>query len=207
MRNFKERLYNYEATPPPEIWDNISEELDNKSSKVFPMPGLRRRSKFIFYGLTAAASLIIIFISSVLFNKPGELNKTGDNIKSNNSSSLKSGNVIPQKVKDSLFLNNKTLEAIIKSSKNKNQLVKNYEGSETKDKKYLTIQGPECQPVKISPKVATLIESADYEYPPKPVWNKKIDKWKQIMLSTTLSPTSTSLLDIAQISSSLDNSE
>lgn len=207
MQNFKERLYNHETTPPAEIWDNISEALDSSSLKVFPMPGLRRRSKFIFYGLTAAASLIIIFISSVLFNKTGDINKTGDNITPTNSSSFKSGNVIPQKVKDSLFLNNKTLEAIIKSSKNKDQLVKNYESSEAKDKKYLTIQGPECQPVKISPKVATLIESADNEYPPKPVWNKKIDKWKQIMLSTTLSPTSTSLLDIAQLSSSIDNSE
>ncbi len=100
------------------------------------------------------------------------------------SSSSKSNNPIPQKVKDSLLTNNKTLEAIIKSSKNKNQLVKNYESPETKVKKYITIEGPECQPVKISSKVATLIESADNEYPPKAVWNKKIDKWKQIMLST-----------------------
>ncbi|MEP6949061.1 MAG: hypothetical protein ABI863_07305 [Ginsengibacter sp.] len=214
MQNFKERLYNHESTPPPEIWDNISEELDSKNSKLLPMPGLRKRSKFIFYGLTAAASLIIIFISSVLFNKTGKFNKTekfnntGENIKSKNTPSLNSGNLISQKVKDSLFLNNKTLEAIIKSSKNKNQLAKNYDGPVT-NKKYLTIQGPECQPVKISPKVATLIESADSEYPPRAVWNKKIDKWRQIMLGSTISLTSTSLLDIAQLSSSsfLDNSE
>jgi hypothetical protein len=206
MQNFKERVYNYEATPPPEIWDNISAELNSDSSGV-PMPVLRRRPTFIFYGLTAAASLIIIFVISLLFNRTGEFDKTGQNIRPANSSFVTSANLIPQEIKDSLFLNNKTLEAIIKSSKNKNELTKNYESSQTKDKKYLTIQGPECQPVKISPKVATLIESADNEYPPKPVWNKKIDKWKQIMLSTTLSPTSTSLLDIAQLSSSLDNSE
>lgn len=206
MQNFKDRLYNHEGTPPPEIWDNISAELDSKNSNLFPMPGLRRRSKFIFYGLTAAASLIIIFVSSVLFNKKVEFNKTEENTKSNNLSSLQSGNLIPQKVKDSLFLNNKTLESIIKSSKNKNQVAKNYESPGTNDKKYITIQGPECQPVKISFKVATLIDSADNEYPPKPVWNKKIDKWKQIMLSSTFSPTS-SLLDIAQLSASLDNNE
>jgi hypothetical protein len=206
MQNFKEKLYNHEATPPPEIWDNISAELDNTSS-ILPVPGIRSRSKFIFYGLTAAASLIIIFVSSVLFNKKEEFNKTEENARSNNPSSLQSRNLIPQKVKDSLFLNNKTLESIIKSSKNKKQVAKNYESPGTSEKKYITIQGPECQPVKISFKVATLIDSADNEYPPRAIWNKKIDKWKQIMLSTTLSPTSTSLLDIAQLSSSLDNSE
>ena len=201
MQNFKEKLYNYEATPPPEIWDNISAELDSKSSKPFPIPGLRRRSKFIFYGLTAAASLIIIFVSSVLFNK------SGDNIKSKVLPSLQADNIAAQKVKDSLNLNNKTLEAIIKSSKDKNLLAKNYENSSSKVKKYITIEGPQGQPVKISSKVATLIESADNEYPPKPVWNKKIEKWKQIMLSSTFFRTSTSLLDIAQLSATIDNNE
>ena len=201
MQNFKERLYNHEATPPPEIWDNISAELDNKSSKLLPMRGLRRRSKFIFYGLTAAASLIIIFVSSVVFNKSGE------NIKSKTSPSFQSDNLAAQKVKDSLTLNNKTLEAIIKSSKDKNLLAKNYENSSSKVKKYITIEGPEGKPVKISSKVATLIESTDNEYPPKPVWNKKIEKWKQIMLNSTFSLTSTSLLDIAQLSATIDNNE
>ena len=197
MQNFKERLYNYEETPPAEIWDNISTELDAKDAKPL-IAGLRRRSKFIFYGLTAAASLIIIFVSSQLFNK------TGENIQKKNS--LQTDN-LAQNVKDSLNLNNKTLDAIIKSSKDKNQLVKNYDNPESKIKKYLTIEGPEGQPVKISPKVATLIESTDNEYPPKPVWNKKIEKWKQIMLRTTYSLTSTSLLEIAQLSASLDNNE
>jgi hypothetical protein len=202
MQNFKERLYNHEAPPPPEIWDNISAELDSKSSGLIAMRGLRRRSKFIFYGLTAAASLIIIFISSVLFNKSGDdMNpKTPDQ-------SSHADNLTAQKVKDSLNLNNKTLEAIIKSSKDKNSLAGNYENSSSKVKKYITIEGPGGQPVKISSKVATLIESADNEYPPKPVWNKKIEKWKQIMLNTTLSLTSTSLLDIAQLSASIDNNE
>jgi hypothetical protein len=197
MQNYKERLYNYEETPPAEIWDNISTELDAKDAKPL-IAGLRRRSKFIFYGLTAAASLIIIFVSSQL------INRTGETIQKKNS--LQTDN-LAKKVKDSLNLNNKTLEAIIKSSKDKNQLVKNYENSESKVKKYLTIEGPEGQPVKISPKVATLIESTDNEYPPKPVWNKKIEKWKQIMLRTTYSLTSTSLLEIAQLSASLDNNE
>ena len=51
------------------------------------------------------------------------------------SSSSKSDNPIPQKVKDSLLPNNKTLEAIIRSSKNKNQLVKNYRKPGNKSEK------------------------------------------------------------------------
>ncbi|MEO8763401.1 MAG: hypothetical protein ABI416_03900 [Ginsengibacter sp.] len=201
MQNYKDRLYNHEATPPPEIWDTISAGLENKGGRIFPMNALRRRSKFIFYGLTAAASLLIIFISSVIFNK------SGDNANSKNSQ-LTENNIGTQKVNDSLTQNNKTLAAIIKSSKDKNPGINNEDdNSISKVKKYITIEGPEGQPVKISPKVATLIESADNEYPPKPVWSKKIDKWKQIMLSSTISLTSTSLLDIAQLSASLDNNE
>jgi len=202
MQDFKEKLYNYDAEPPPEIWDNINAELDGSVDKVFLMPGLRKRSKFIFYGLTAAASLIIIFLSSVLFNKSGE----NQQIKPEASiTELHPDNLVSKKIQDSITLNNKILKDIIKSSKDKNLLVQNYENSSTKVKKYITIAGPEGQPVKISPKMATLIESVDNEYPPKPVWNKKIDKWKQIMLSTILSPTSTNLLDIAQLSSTIDN--
>src|SRR4029079_5650640 len=154
MQNFKERLYNYEETPPAEVWDHISADLDNKSSGLIPVTRLRRRSKFIFYGLTAAAALIIIFISSVLFNKSTE------NVNPGTSPSARTENVASQKIKDSLNLNNKTLEAIIKASKDKNLLAKNYENPLLKAKKYITIAGPEGQPVKISPKVATLIESA-----------------------------------------------
>ncbi len=192
MQDFKNKLYNYEAKPPAEIWDNITTELDSKERKVLPITSYRKRSKFIFYGLTAAASLLIIFISSIFFNK------TGENSESKQTASGLE-NITSQKIKDSLILNNKILEAIIKSSKDTNLLASNYNNSSAKTKKYLTIAGPEGQPVKISPKVATLIESADNEYPPKAVWKKKIDKWKQVMLSSTLSPTSTNLLDITQL--------
>lgn len=201
MQDFKERLYNYKAEPPAEIWDNINAELDSHSQKVLSIPGLRKRSKFIFYGLTAAASLIIIFLSSVLFNKQEKNQQVKP---SASATELHQDNVVSKKVKDS---NNKILEDIIKSSKDKNLIVKRYENPLLNVKKYIIIAGPEGQPVKISPKVATLIESADNEYPPKPVWNKKIDKWKQIMLSSTLSPFTTNLLDIVQLSSSINANE
>jgi hypothetical protein len=199
MKNFKEKLYNYEANPPGEIWQKINAEL-NKDAKVVLMSGLKKRPKFIFYGITVAASLVVIFLASILFNNPNK-------IKNAASVSTQSQNLSSQQIRDSIALNNKILEDIINSSKDKNLLALNYENSLADGKKYLTVAGPEGQPVKISPKVATLIESADNEYPPKPVWNKKIEKWKQIMLSSTLSPTSTNLLDIVQLSSINDKNE
>ena len=201
MQNFKEKLYNYEAEPPAEIWQNINAELDGSDTKVVSMTGLRKRSKLVFYGITAAASLIIIFLISLIFNTSQK------NLNTPRDSANQSQNLSSKQIQDSLNLNNKILKEIINSSKDKNLTALNYENSSAKGKKYLTIAGPECEPVKISPKVATLIESTDNEYPPKPVWNKKIEKWKQIMLGSTLSPTSTNLLDIVQLSSPDDNNE
>ncbi|MDQ6902527.1 MAG: hypothetical protein M3139_05875 [Bacteroidota bacterium] len=204
MQDFKDKLFNYEDEPPAEIWERINSELDTSNPKAFPIRAFRRRSKVVFYGITAAASLIIIFLLSVVFN--GSKKNNGDK-NSLASAENGKGNVTFQKIKDSLKLNNKTLEDIIKSSKDNKLLAQNYQQPASQLKKYITISGPSGQPVKISPKVATLIVSADNEYPPKPVWNKKIEKWKQIMLNTTLSPTSTNLLDIAQLTSNLDNNE
>lgn len=200
MKNFKEKLYSYEAEPPAEIWQNIIAELDADAPEIVSMKGFRKRSKFLFYALTAAASLIIIFLIST-FLTTTQKNNTVLN------SANQSQNLLSKHIQDSLNLNNKILKEIINSGKDKNLMALNYENSSGKGKKYLTIAGPECQPVKISPKVATLIESTDNEYPPKPVWDKKIEKWKQIMLSNTISPISTNLLDIVQLSSAADNKE
>ncbi|KAA9041333.1 hypothetical protein FW778_04680 [Ginsengibacter hankyongi] len=201
MQNFKEKLYNYEAEPPVEVWQNIIAELESSEPKTVSLTGFRKRSKFIFYGITAAASLIVIFLISIFFNT----SQKNINTASNGANQLQ--NLSSKQIQDSLNLNNKILKEIINSTKDKNLLALNYENSSVHGKKYLTIAGPECQPIKISPKVATLIESTDNEYPPKPIWNKKIEKWKQIMLSSTLSPTSTNLLDIVQLSSAADNNE
>ncbi len=192
MQNFKDKLFNYEANPPESIWDSIASELDDGDKKVMQMPGLRRRSRVLFYSLTAAASLIIIFLSSLFFEKTTKRNtdQATASVNKNYESRFKF-----VKTKDSL--NNITLEDIIKSSKNKSALAQKRGNTQ---KKYITIAGPGGQPVKISAKVATLIVSADNDYPPKPVWDKRINRWKQIMLSSTLSPTATNLLDITELS-------
>ena len=199
MENFKNKLYNYQTPPPEEIWENISGKLDHQ--KVIKLPGLRPRSRILFYTLIAAASLIIIFIGTFFFNKNREI------ISVANAPVLKVDNLVTQKVKDSIALNHQILEKIINAPQDKKLLASNFENYKGQAKKYITIAGPEGQPVKISPKAATLILSADNEYPPKPVWNKKIEKWKQIMLSNTSSPTATNLVDMLQLAASRDRVE
>lgn len=187
MQNFKNKLYNYETPPPEEIWQHINEELQNE--KVVKIPG-HKRSKNFYYLAVAAASLVIIFIGSIFFKK--------NNNESNSSGFVINSKAISAEKKDSMVLNHKMLESIINSPKEKHEIVLNDFKDANLPKKYITVAGPEGQPVKISPKVATLIIAADNEFPPKPIWNKKVDKWQKIMLSSTISPTSAGLADLIQ---------
>ena len=193
MQNFKNKLYNYETPPPEEIWQHIKEELQNE--KVVKIPGYKK-SKNFYYLAVAAASLIIIFIGSFLFKKNST--EPGSEMVSNQKP------ISPEKLKDSMILNQKILEAIIHNSKEKKEIVANQWKAVNLPKKYITVAGPEGQPVKISPKVATLIIAADNEFPPKPIWSKKVNKWQKIMLSSTISPTSVGLADLVQDASNRD---
>ena len=193
MQNFKNKLYHYETPPPEDVWKHIAEELQHE--KVINLY-TRRKSKFLFYGATAAASVVIIFVGSLFFKK----NKEPHTIANTETKH----ELLAQKVKDSINLNQKILESIIHNPREKKEIISK---DLSKTKKYLTVANPEGQPVKISPKVATLIISADHEFPPKPVWSKKIDKWQKIMLASTISPTSISLIDLVQLAANSENIE
>lgn len=205
MQNFKNKLYQYEAVPPEGIWSNIERELNkdiSKNSKLVKLNSPKRRNRLLFYGFTAAASLVIIVVSGIFFKKDRDIKEVAA------APVLKVENLVTQKVKDSIALNHQILEKIINTAPDqKKVLASNLERNDGQAKKYLTIAGPEGQPVKISAKAAMLIVSADDEFPPKPIWNKKIDKWKQIMMSNTTSPTATSLVDILENAAYSDNVE
>ncbi|MEO8820920.1 MAG: hypothetical protein ABI267_08915 [Ginsengibacter sp.] len=194
MQDFKNKLYNYETPPPEEIWNRISEEMP--SEKVINIAG-HRKSKFVFYAAAAAISLVIIFLGSLFF-------KNNKNFDSHDNVATRENTISPQKMKDSMILNQKILESIIHSPKEKKEIVSNDLKETNIHTKYLTIEGPDGKPVKISPKVATLIIYADKEFPPRPVWSDKICKWQQIMLSSTVSPTSAGLADLVQDASNND---
>ena len=198
MQDFKNKLYNYETPPPEEIWDNIREELNKE--KVIKMPHYRK-NKFLFYSTTAAASIVIIFLGSLF------LKKNKESISTAISPIAKVDRSTAEKLKDSMNLNRQILKSIINNPAEKDEIISDDSDQSTATKRYLTISGPEGQPVKISPKVATLIISADNENPPKPVWSKKISKWQKIMLSTTDSPTSANFIALVQLAANNDNLE
>lgn len=190
MQDFKNKLYHYEAPPPEEIWHQIAEGLNNE--KVIKMRG-RGKNKFLFYAVTAAASVVIIFLGSVFFKKNSDPGSAA------NAPVHKATQLLAEKIKDSVQLNQQILKSIINSPEEKKEIVSKEVNQSTDSKIYLTVEGPEGEPVKISPKVATLIISADNGYPPKPVWSQEIREWQQIMLSSTVSPTSANFADQVQL--------
>jgi len=201
MQDFKNKLYNFEKTPPENLWEEISGHLKNSESEIInqqpaKIRGIRGRSKFLYYAMTAAASLIIIFLITFFLRKE----RNADSLAK--SSSVNTQSLSVKKIRDSIQLNQQILERIIENP-NKNLIASNLQ----KQNKYITIAGPEGQPVKISPKAATLIVSADNDYPPKPVWNKKIDKWKKIMQASATAPTATNLVDILELAANNETVE
>lgn len=193
MQNFKNKLYNYEAAPPEQLWDDIVEQIQNE--KVIDLR-LNPRPRLLFYSATAAASIIIVLFASLFIKHHEENNRTDQ----------QKAALLAQKNSDSIRLNHQLLEAIIHNPQEKKAIISGSSAEVTK-KKYLTIAGPEGQPVKISPKVATLILYADNEFPPRPIWSNKICKWQEIMLSSTVSPTSANLVDLIQMAASSDHLE
>lgn len=187
MQDFKNKLYHFEAQAPEELWDEISERLDNK--KILKITDYRK-PRIWLYSATAAAAIVILFIGSYFFKN----NK--QDVPKENTTTINSKTMSPGQIKDSINLNQQILKSIINNPEE--NLASNNSKMNSATKKYLTVAGPEGQPVKISPKVATLIISADNEFPPKPVWSKKINKWQKIMLSSTVSPTSANLVDLMQ---------
>lgn len=190
MEDFKNKLYQFEAAPPAGIWNQIEEELKNGKSVRSQR---NRKHKLIFYAVAAAASVVIIFLGSVFFNRNAKPEFTTKD-QTNQPNML-----LAQKTVDSERLNWQVLNSIINSPEEKKEIIVNEANRNTPDRKYLTVAGPEGQPVKISPKVATLIVSADNGYPPKPVWSPEIREWQQIMLSSTISPTSANFADLVQL--------
>ena len=188
MEKFNTRLHDFEEEPPVFLWENISASLGEKNN-IRNMN--KRRSGMVW--IAAAAAFLVFLMLGIFFksNKEKSQNTVSAVVKP-----------VPSSHQDSIIVNKSLLEKIINTPESQKLVAYNSISKEGHSKKYITIAGPEGQPVKISSKVATLILSADNEYPPKPVWDKKIEKWKQIMLNSTLSPTSTSLVDMLQSSNS-----
>lgn len=210
MENLKNRMYNYEVTPPQASWEIIASSLDNETVPVVSITKKKKRS--LYYVLGAAASIAAIIFSITLWINNSSYNKI-EHVASfmpfnkipyrlANNYNLKKITSTEKNKKENSFLAGNIQSKTLKIEENKKSIYQDNNGNialETKPKTYITIAGPEGQPVKISPKVATLIESSDDKYPPNAVWSSKINKWKDIMKANILIPTATNFLDIVEL--------
>jgi FtsZ-interacting cell division protein ZipA len=220
MDNLKERMYDFEVTPPDGVWDSISAELDGGS--VVPITK-KTPGKKLYFIIAAAACIAALIFSGIWFftsnkNETKEfssapINKTeNENVISEEKPESNTRITAPHTIKKINTDKNNTEVLVKKSTKkesdqlpNNSAVEKNNDIVTDENKSYITVAGPEGQPVKVSSKVASLIESSDNSYPPKPVWNKKINKWKDIMKANTLTPTTGNFLDIVDLTNSLQS--
>lgn len=180
MEAAKQKLYHFKEAPPAEAWEEISKKLEKERSASIHN---RKNTRLIALGSSMAA-VILIFVVNFLF------------LRNNNSSENKAVPAVSSlQLSDSQFKNNEILESIIHTPENQ-KLLAEANLSIKDNQKYITIEGPNGDPVRISPKAATLIVSADSEFPPKPVWNNKIKKWQRKMLTNNVAPTPTNLMEI-----------
>ncbi|MEP6615442.1 MAG: DUF4179 domain-containing protein [Ginsengibacter sp.] len=223
MTPLSDKLNNYSVPPPADVWDGIARKLDD--GQLNKSPGYRKKR---YYMIAAAAGIVILVGCFVLFTVFS--NHTNEQIASSvdhvtgQKKDTAGQNEIAQKINDNQMRvpdidDNKVpkakesghpmrntsqvkIPAEKKDTKTKNE--KNSSLTEEKQKSsYITIAGPEGQPVKISAKAAALIESSDEKSPPHTVWNKKINKWRDIMKANTLAPTPGNFLDIVELNNAL----
>jgi hypothetical protein len=227
MDDVKNKMYNYETTPPSGVWESIASQLDVKEAKVIAINNNRSKQ---FYFMAAASVAIIIFC--VIFftsrspkavkEEPVYSTSTSEQIgndQKNEAETSQDENVritVPVEEKkdetnkdnDELLAKNNTVKGG-GNEKIKKEDFKKSDSTNTKliasniDPRYITIEGLQGQPVKVSSKMATLIDSSDESVPPKPIWNKKINEWREIMKGNTLAPTPGNFLDIIELTRTL----
>ncbi len=208
MQNLKDKMFNYEVTPPKQSWDIIAGTLNAEKTDT-QFTG-KKINKKLYYTLSAAAASVIIVFSLIVWieNSNKELNETAVVPSSNLNNDTNNHNeenllynddkiTVPKSNQENEILANNTTTSV----KETNKLDDPELASNTK--KYITITGPQGKPVKISSKAATLIVSSDDQNPPKPVWSAKVNKWKDIMKANTLAPTTANFLDIVGLTQAL----
>ncbi|MCO6496119.1 MAG: hypothetical protein J5I50_00515 [Chitinophagaceae bacterium] len=178
MKTVQEKLYHFEETPPADMWDAISEKLD--SGKVVQMHK-RNRVRTIALLTAVAAAVVLLLINFVFVSN----NSDPQTVQTASTTGITTPATNIEK-------NNEVLENIINAPVNQKLLA----GKLDSGQQYLIVSGPEGEPVRISPKAATLILSADGEFPPKPKWNKQVDQWQKIMLNNNMSSSPVGLMEM-----------
>ena len=225
MDNVKNRMYNYETTPPEGVWKAIAAELDRNEVKVIPMVKTRNNT---FYYIAAASVAIILFCLIFFTNRPSksaneQLITSSSNDKTQSDTEVNNNVIMTVPIEEKTILKNNTdtdellaqnkLQKSGPNQKQNKEVIKKTDSTDNNliasntTSRYITIEGPQGQPVKVSSKMATLIDSSETKVSSKPVWNKKINEWREIMKSNTLAPTPGNFLDIVELTKTLKDNK
>ena len=203
MSNVKDKIYNYEVAPPPGVWDAIAKDLNGNEARIIPFA--KKSNKLLYFSLAAASVAIIAFI--FIFFNPSSAPQQIVSTPTDTSSSKNEQVLMTVPLEENKIIKKEKKEDIVvkKIPGKKNTLEKKITEEKTEDAaneqetSYITMAGPEGQTIKISAKAATLIDSSNE----KPVWNKKVKEWKEIMKANTLAPTPGNFMDIIELTKSL----
>lgn len=219
MNDVKNKIYNYETTPPEGVWEAIAAELYSNNAKVIP---LTRKKNNTFYYVAAASVALIIFSIIFFTNRSSKSNEQFASSTDTTLTDTGSNNnfimTVPVEEKTTAKNNISTTEIQKQDKSRKGRLdqdqTKHTEAAEDSNllasntaTRYITIEGPQGQPVKISSKMAMLIDSSETKVSTKPIWNKKINEWREIMKGNTLAPTPGNFLDIVELTKSLKDNK
>lgn len=225
MDNVKNRMYNYETTPPEGVWKAIAAELDRNEVKVIPMVKTRNNT---FYYIAAASVTIILFCLIFFTNRSSksaneQLVTSSSNDKTQSDTEVNNNVIMTVPIEEKTILKNNTdtdellaqnkLQKSGPNQKQNKEVIKKTDSTDNNlilsntTSRYITIEGPQGQPVKVSSKMATLIDSSETKVSSKPVWNKKINEWREIMKSNTLTPTPGNFLDIVELTKTLKDNK
>lgn len=154
--SFQNKMYNYEVTPPQDVFENVFNRLDDE--KVKPFGG--KITLLQHFSTNLVAACLILFIIAIVFL---DLHPR------------KAENIVSERyaiVDDS--------PALVQSN------------APILKRNYITVIGPQGK-VKVSRKVAEIFVAP--ETPSKAQWNKKLEHWKNIMMTAS----NTDFMDVIPI--------
>lgn len=190
-------MYNCEVTPPAQSWQAISAALD-KEKHIYL--SLKKNNRIFHFSLAAASVTILFFSALIWYDNSDRMDRAIAAQTLNVNNGRNSERSISRSGEDKITVPAGTEGSeLLTSGRNEIDEKKRNAGAEHTLKKYITISGPQGQPVKISAKVASLIVYSNDQYPAKTVWSDKVKKWKDIMKAHTLAPTTANFLDIVEL--------
>lgn len=229
---FKDKVYEQEATPPAEIWQRITNELDGqKDTRVVPI------SKY--YSWIAAAAVFVIVAGSLVFinkqtpassqvasNDAGTKKQEAIPATDNQSSIVNSASDPDLTVNNTNPSDNEPARELVNSSpSNLSRIVRRNVSVSNADRSvrtiaqtsiagndhYITVCGPQNEPVKVSPKFQPVLGYLNnHSYVDDILdgcedWKQKVCEWRDKMLNAPVIPSGDNFLDIIDFAKTISD--